>query len=200
MRRDESKAKGTLAAEHDEFEELKARKQKLEQEEGGLMDDLRSAEEEERALEQELKDMLEEDKQLELEEIKFLEEREQLQSRNVELEAQLRTETTLHLLATQTLRRLESTNVYNDVFQIGHVPLGDPQVPHRSSNNPVNGSHSDRWASTVPSGTSQTVGTINGLRLGGRPWVDWVEINAALGLVALCIHRIAHKIGLTFES
>jgi len=127
-----------------------------------------------------------------------LQERQLLQARTSELESQLRTESTLHLLATQTLRKLESTNVYNDVFQIGHVPLGDSHAAQRS-----NGSHvttGERWASTVSSGTSQTVGTINGLRLGGRPWVDWVEINAALGLVALCLHRIADKVGLVFQT
>ncbi len=52
----------------------------------------------------------------------------------------------------------------------------------------------------VTPGTTQTVGTINGLRLGGRPWVDWPEINAALGLVALCIDRIAAKVGCAFET
>lgn len=43
------------------------------------------------------------------------------------------------------------------------------------------------------------MGTINGLRLGGRPIVDWAEINAALGMVALCIDRIAVKVGCSFE-
>jgi beclin 1 len=76
------------------------------------------------------------------------------------------------------LRHLEATNVYNDAFQIGHVPL-----------------HSD----TKTHASSISVGTINGLRLGGRPVVEWDEINAAWGLVALCIDRIAAKVGCVFD-
>jgi beclin 1 len=78
------------------------------------------------------------------------------------------------------LRHLEATNVYNDAFQIGHVPL-----------------HSD--AKTHSGASSISVGTINGLRLGGRPVVEWDEINAAC-LVALCIDRIAAKVGCVFDS
>ena len=79
------------------------------------------------------------------------------------------------------LRHVEATNVYNDAFQIGHVPL-----------------HSD--AKTHSGASSINVGTINGLRLGGRPVVEWDEINAAWGLVALCIDRIAAKVGCVFDS
>jgi beclin 1 len=93
------------------------------------------------------------------------------------LQNQLKTAQTHLLLSQSLLAHLESTNVYNDAFQIGHVPL----YPESSS---------DRI----------TVGTINGLRLGGRPLVEWDEINAAWGLVALCIDRIAVKVGCTFEG
>ena len=82
------------------------------------------------------------------------------------------------LLSQSLLSHLETTNVYNDAFQIGHVPL-DPTAVGRGG---------------------LTVGTINGLRLGGRPVVDWEEINAAWGLVALCIDRIAVKVGCVFEA
>jgi beclin 1 len=82
------------------------------------------------------------------------------------------------LLSQSLLSHLETTNVYNDAFQIGHVPL-DPTAVGRGG---------------------LTVGTINGLRLGGRPVVDWEEINAAWGLVALCIDRIAVKVGCEFEG
>lgn len=92
-------------------------------------------------------------------------------------EKALSTARTKLLLSTSMLRHLESTNVYNDAFQIGHVPL---QPDSRSS--------------------SITVGTINGLRLGGRPVVEWDEINAAWGLVALCIDRIAAKVGCVFDQ
>ena len=74
------------------------------------------------------------------------------------------------------LSHLESANVYNDAFQIGHVPL------HPSDKGSI------------------TVGTINGLRLGGRPVVEWDEINAGWGLVALCIDRVGVKVGCTFEG
>jgi beclin 1 len=93
----------------------------------------------------------------------------------------LSTARTKLLLSSAMLRHLEATNVYNDAFQIGHVPL-----------------HSD--AKTHSGASSISVGTINGLRLGGRPVVEWDEINAAWGLVALCIDRIAAKIGCVFDS
>lgn len=67
--------------------------------------------------------------------------------------------------------------MYNDAFQIGHAPLVADAAAGRSSN----------------------VGTINGLRLGGRPVVEFDEINAAWGLVALCIDRLAVKVGCTFQ-
>lgn len=88
----------------------------------------------------------------------------------------LRTAKTQLLLSSSLLEHLENTNVYNDAFQIGHAPLASE------------------------AGRSITVGTINGLRLGGRPNVDWDEINAAWGLVALCIDRLAAKVGYRFES
>lgn len=88
------------------------------------------------------------------------------------------------LLSTSLLQHLESTNVYNDAFQIGYVPLSNrpdnPSLPHI--------------------GGSGYVGTINGLRLGGRPIVDWEEINAAWGLVALCVDRVAARVGYTFAK
>ena len=82
------------------------------------------------------------------------------------------------LLSQSLLSHLESANVYNDAFQIGHVPLD---------------------ASTAGRG-GISVGTINGLRLGARPIVEWDEINAGWGLVALCVDRIAAKVGCVFET
>lgn len=96
-------------------------------------------------------------------------------------ERALSTAQTKLLLSTAMLRHLESTNVYNDAFQIGHVPLQSEGKSHSGSG-------------------SITVGTINGLRLGGRPVVEWDEINAAWGLVALCVDRIAAKVGCVFET
>lgn len=96
------------------------------------------------------------------------------------LDETLQSAMTRLLLSQSLLAHLESTNVYNDAFQIGHVPL-DP-----SPSTGVKG--------------GLTVGTINGLRLGGRPIVEWDEINAAWGLVALCIDRIAVKVGCTFQG
>jgi beclin 1 len=79
--------------------------------------------------------------------------------------------------STALLAHLESTNVYNDAFQIGYTPL----VPGERT------------------GAGNYVGTINGLRLGGRPTVEWDEINAAWGHVALCVDRIAARVGFIFE-
>lgn len=76
--------------------------------------------------------------------------------------------------------------MYNDAFQIGHAPLLDPGT--------------SAAAAGAATKSSVTVGTINGLRLGGRPIVDWDEINAAWGLVALCVDRLAVKVGCVFES
>lgn len=103
---------------------------------------------------------------------RFLQEHHNLSTSLNHLTNQLRTAQTHLLLSQSLLAHLESTNVYNDAFQIGHVPLHPPSTGH-----------------------SVTVGTINGLRLGGRPVVEWDEVNAAWGLVALCIDRIAAKVG-----
>jgi len=91
------------------------------------------------------------------------------------------------LLSSDLLQHLESKNVYNDAFQIGHAPLMDPGATTAA-------------APGAAVKSSVTVGTINGLRLGGRPTVDWDEINAAWGLVALCIDRLAAKVGCTFDQ
>ena len=96
------------------------------------------------------------------------------------LDNTLSTAKTRLLFSKSLLAHLESTNVYNDAFQIGHVPL-DPSL-------------------SAGGRGGLTVGTINGLRLGGRPIVEWDEINAAWGLVALCIDRMAVKAGCVFEG
>lgn len=99
-----------------------------------------------------------------------------LQTSQNHLRAALHTAQT-HLLVSQSLlAHLESANVYNDAFQIGHVPL------HPNDKGSI------------------TVGTINGLRLGGRPVVEWDEINAGWGLVGLCIDRVGVKVECTFEG
>ena len=116
--------------------------------------------------------------------LRFLLQHGQLSTTTDRLESELKTAKTRLLLSTSLLNHLESTNVYNDAFQIGHVPL-----------------YADAKSALSPAPTSSiTVGTINGLRLGGRPIVDWDEINAAWGLVALCIDRIAVKVGCVFEK
>lgn len=99
-----------------------------------------------------------------------------IQTSQTHLLAALHTAETHLLLSQSLLAHLESANVYNDVFQIGHVPL------HPADKGSI------------------TVGTINGLRLGGRPVVDWDEINAGWGLVALCLDRIGMRVGCVFEG
>ena len=93
------------------------------------------------------------------------------------LRSQLSTAKTHLMISESLLAHLESTNVYNDAFNIGHVALSGSTDQEKI-----------------------LVGTINGLRLGGRPVVEWDEINAAWGLVALCIERIAAKVDYTFEQ
>ncbi|KAG8983803.1 autophagy protein 6, partial [Tulasnella sp. 427] len=43
-------------------------------------------------------------------------------------------------------------------------------------------------------------GTINGLRLGKGPNVEWSEINAAWGMTVLLLSTIARKVGFVFEA
>ncbi|KAI5453591.1 Vacuolar protein sorting-associated protein atg6 [Naganishia albida] len=168
-----------------EFGQLQQYKTRLETQNATLLARLTELEAESEALAAEEREVDEEDARLAEEERAFLVSYQEVEQDIHRYEAQLATEKTLHLLATQTLQRLESANVYNDVFQIGHVPLN----PGRSPTATGQAGH-----------TGQTVGTINGLRLGGRPVVEWAEINAALGLVALCIDRMAVKVGCTFET
>lgn len=183
----------------DEFRRLQQRKADLEATNASLLAQLQSLELESAAIAEEERLVAAEEASLEAEERAFLVTYQEAQQAVHDLENDLATEETAHLLATQTLQRLESANVYNDVFQIGHVPL-HPTAAGRAA--PV-ASHAERTGRTsyhAQAYTGQTVGTINGLRLGGRPVVDWVEINAALGLVALCIDRVAAKVGCTFET
>ena len=106
----------------------------------------------------------------------FLLSHARLQTSHNHSQAALHTAQTHLLLSQSLLAHLESANVYNDAFQIGHVPL----YPNDKG--------------------SITVGTINGLRLGGRTLVEWDEINAGWGLVALCIDRVGVKVGCVFEG
>jgi beclin 1 len=182
----------------EEFRQLQQRKAELEAKNTDLVAELAKLEAESAAIAEEERLVAEEESLLEQEERDFLVSYQQVEEEIHGLKQQLATEKTLHLLATQTLQRLESANVYNDVFQIGHVPLNvkQPALSRTSSGNPAQ----HHRTSHAQAHTGQTVGTINGLRLGGRPVVDWVEINAALGLVALCIDRIAVKVGCSFET
>ncbi|GHJ83961.1 hypothetical protein NliqN6_0363 [Naganishia liquefaciens] len=184
----------------DEYRRLQQRKADLEATNATLLAQLEALEMESAALAEEERLITAEEAALEAEERAFLVTYHEAQQAVHDLEDELATEETAHLLATQTLQRLETANVYNDVFQIGHVPLHPTSPMGRAT--PVN-SHAERTGRTAyhaQAYTGQTVGTINGLRLGGRPVVDWVEINAALGLVALCIDRVAVKVGCQFET
>lgn len=184
----------------DEFRCLQQRKADLEATNATLLAQLEALEMESAALAEEERLVAAEEAALEAEERAFLVTYQEAQQAVHELEDELATEETAHLLATQTLQRLESANVYNDVFQIGHVPLHPSAVAGRATSVNSHAERTGRTAYHAQAFTGQTVGTINGLRLGGRPVVDWVEINAALGLVALCIDRIAAKVGCTFET
>lgn len=183
----------------DEFQRLQQRKADLEATNADLLAQLETLELESAAIAEEERLVAAEEAELEAEERAFLVIYQEAQQAVHDLETELATEETAHLLATQTLQRLESANVYNDVFQIGHVPLHPASAAGRA----VPAAAAERTGRTsyhAQAYTGQTVGTINGLRLGGRPVVDWVEINAALGLVALCIDRVAAKVECTFET
>ncbi|WVQ85262.1 hypothetical protein IAT38_007427 [Cryptococcus sp. DSM 104549] len=159
-----------------EWEKLMRRKRELEDEEEklkmlleekeGILDEVREEEKKVKA----------EEEEVERQENEFLLSHAALSTHLAHLNSTLNTAQTHLLLSRSLLSHLESTNVYNDAFQIGHVPLS----PSTSS--------------------GITVGTINGLRLGGRPVVEWEEINAAWGLVALCLDRVADKVGCVFET
>ncbi|BEI90285.1 uncharacterized protein CcaverHIS019_0303550 [Cutaneotrichosporon cavernicola] len=138
-----------LVGSKDEWDALTARRGTLEEEERALRAALR----------------LEEDKLA-----KAKEEEARVKVDEEGIEAEEAAAKTQLLLSQQLLAHLESTNVYNDAFQIGHAPLERGHV-----------------------------GTINGLRLGGRPNVEFDEINAAWGLVALCIDRLAVRVACTFQ-
>ncbi|KGB77470.1 beclin 1 [Cryptococcus deuterogattii 99/473] len=169
-------AKYDVEGTEEEWDALIKKKEELELEEERLKLLLESTEKElEVALEEERLVELEA-KMVEQEENDFLSSHSALSIHLAQLASTLNTANTSLLLSRSLLAHLESTNVYNDAFHIGHVPL----LPLASS--------------------SITVGTINGLRLGGRPVVEWDEINAAWGLAALCLHRIAEKVGCVFET
>ncbi|WRT64192.1 uncharacterized protein IL334_001121 [Kwoniella shivajii] len=160
----------------DEWDELIKRKSQLEEEEIKLKLILEQKEFELNKVKLEEEQVKKDEQDIEREETEYLLEHASLSTHLSHLKSELSTAQTHLLLSRSLLSHLESTNVYNDAFQIGHVPL-DPS-----------------------SGNGITVGTINGLRLGGRPTVDWEEINAAWGLTALCLDRIADKVGYTFIS
>ncbi|ODO07168.1 beclin 1 [Cryptococcus wingfieldii CBS 7118] len=176
-----SKAKPGLGG-HDvegtdaEWAALTRRKKELQDEEEQLKAILEGKEKELDVAEHEEELAKAEEEEVEREENDFLLSHSALSTHLSHLTSSLNTAQTSLLLSRTLLAHLESTNVYNDAFQIGHVPLS----PSSSSN--------------------VTVGTINGLRLGGRPVVEWEEINAAWGLVALCLHRIADKVGCVFDT
>ncbi|KAL7424725.1 Vacuolar protein sorting-associated protein atg6 [Cryptotrichosporon argae] len=169
--------RGVKAREAD-WAALEQRKKELEQEESELRDVLRQKEAELEDARREEARIKQEEARIAAEEDELLQEHAALHTTLTHLRASLSTAQTTLLLSTSHLQHLESANVYNDAFQIGHV-AADP---------------------TDPSASRVSVGTINGLRLGGRPAVDWDEINAAWGLVALCIDRLAVRLGMTFET
>ncbi|ORX36010.1 autophagy protein Apg6-domain-containing protein [Kockovaella imperatae] len=175
-RRAESETLGEhdLEGTEEEWQALHRRKRELDGEEEALKKVLVEKEKQLAKMRQEEERVKLEEEEMKREEDAFLLRHSALHSERKALVNKLHSARTHLLLSQRLLHHLETTNVYNDAFQIGHVP-------DASGKNGL------------------TVGTINGLRLGGRPMADWDEINAAWGLVALCIDRIAVKVGCTFE-
>ncbi|EIW72438.1 hypothetical protein TREMEDRAFT_66889 [Tremella mesenterica DSM 1558] len=163
-----------LEGDDKEWEELMRKKVELQGEETRLIKLLQEKEKVLESVREEEERIKVEKAEMDREEDEFLLSHLSLTRTMTKLTSARGTAKTQHLLASTLLQHLESTNVYNDAFLIGHVPL--------SGN------------------AGMTVGTINGLRLGGRPVVEWEEINAAWGLVALCLDRIAVKVGCVFEG
>ncbi|WOO79460.1 Vacuolar protein sorting-associated protein 30 [Vanrija pseudolonga] len=161
----------------DEWDALVQHRAELEEEEKRLTATLGEREAELASVQEEEKRVKVDEAAVERDEAEFLKSHAELATQLTQLSHALSSAKTQLLLSTSLLQHLESTNVYNDAFQIGHAPL-----------------QADGGRSAV------TVGTINGLRLGGRPTVEWDEINAAWGLVALCIDRLAVKVGCVFET
>ncbi|WWC86302.1 uncharacterized protein L201_001175 [Kwoniella dendrophila CBS 6074] len=166
----------------DEWNELMKRKKELEDEEEKLRVVLEEREKELKEVEMEEEKVKRDEEEVDREETKYLLQHAELSTHSSHLQSELTTAKTHLLLSRSLLSHLESTNVYNDAFQIGHVPLESSSSSSSSSNHGI------------------TVGTINGLRLGGRPHVEWDEINAAWGLTALCLDRIADKVGFVFKT
>ncbi|WWD17831.1 hypothetical protein CI109_102274 [Kwoniella shandongensis] len=158
-----------------EWEELMKKRKELEEEEEKLKWVLEERERELDEVKKEEERVKAEEEEVEREENEYLLSHSSLSTHLAHLKSSLSTAQTHLLLSRSLLSHLESTNVYNDAFQIGNVPL-------------------------VPNSGGISVGTINGLRLGGRPVVEWEEINAAWGLVALCLDRVADKVGCVFET
>ncbi|TXT06115.1 hypothetical protein VHUM_03588 [Vanrija humicola] len=161
----------------DEWDALVAHRAELEAEEARLAATLREREAELAGVQADEAAVKVAEADVERDEAEFLKAHAEQATHITQLGHALASAKTQLLLSSSLLQHLESTNVWNDAFQIGHAPL-----------------LADVGRSAV------TVGTINGLRLGGRPTVEWDEINAAWGLVALCIDRLAFKVGCTFET
>ncbi|ORY23210.1 autophagy protein Apg6-domain-containing protein [Naematelia encephala] len=174
---DEGLGEYDIEGTEEEWDELIRRKAELAEEEDRLRATLREKEKELAQVREEEERVRLEEEEMDRQEEEFLQNHHRTSTTMSHLANQLQTAKTHLLLSQALLAHLEATNVYNDAFQIGHVPL-DPAA----------------------AGHSITVGTINGLRLGGRPVVDWDEINAAWGLVALCIDRMAKKVGCEFTG
>jgi len=175
----ESDIEGT----EEEWAELIARKKELEKEEKELIKVLAEKEKALEAVRAQERKVQQEELEMDRLEEEFLLEHFNRGAILTRSKNALQSAKTQLLLSQNLLRHLESTNVWNDAFHIGNTPLV-------ATEGKASGGGS----------TGMTVGTINGLRLGGRPVVEWDEINAAWGLVALCVDRIAAKIGCIFEQ
>jgi beclin len=99
----------------------------------------------------------------------------------LQLESQIASLQTSLQHSADLLAKLEKTNVYADAFCIGvDGPFGT-----------ING---------LRFGRSGAVGSASGMpaTVTAGP-VDWSEVNAAWGLVVLCLKTIARKVGLKFD-
>ncbi|CAO1627169.1 unnamed protein product [Sympodiomycopsis kandeliae] len=162
--------------------------------------DLYRSEEVKNDLQEELKNLQLEEEQLELQEKDFWEshnkmiiETSQLESTRSSLQRSIENQQAI-------LSQLNSTNVFFDAFSIGH---------HQGSHQTHSVTNDKRQhKSSTSSSSSSSLPTINGLRFGRvsssssssssgeeSVVVDWNEINAAWGQIALLLISLKNKIG-----
>jgi len=177
IRKDQEREKANGKSEKELDDEIA----KLEIREAEAVKELKEAEEERIRLEQELEALYAEERKLEEEEEDFITTYNNSLLQAIQLETQIASLQTSLQHSADLLAKLEKTNVYADAFCIGvDGPYGT-----------ING---------LRFGRSGAIGSGSTLSTTPTGPVDWAEVNAAWGLVTLCLKTIARKVRCEFES